>query len=863
MLTPHSPSSSPAGPTASRSRRRPARLVRSAASTASAATGVPAAARLVGTAGLAAVVALAGLVGSPAAADGSTTDVTVAGRLVVWADRPTRLSTYSLLTDTGQFIGLAADELFAGVEPNSSVLVSLRIDNDAWSRTGRPAPAPDEVLDGEAAAALARALDEPVVAESVRQTAAVLPPLQAGPAGHVADVVLFSDHQADPFLTARQLQTLITPVSDFWERESRGQVAGIRIGQVVAATYPTTDLCETEADPSNGIFEAAAQLAGSDVGAYQESPDRHLIILTPRSESAADCTLAGYSPMGKTSFDQGGVFVGRVDPNRLGLSASVMAHELGHGFGLGHAGATSLECAGQPYWDGPFSAPGFPVPGVCTVTMDDAYNDADNIMGGGVDGTSAGGVDIFPPVTLADQVINGFQKLLEGVVRQDVGLAMVTPTETEQIVSIAETREPDPATRQSILVTSQNDCGWQQHVIDYDALVGGVRVFRVTKPGIPDCTVASLLTLAYQGGAPDTLVLTTDSAGLQYLPIGQSRVVAPGDVVIRVLSAANGHAEVGIRQMAPTEPTDSTPSAPPSGPSVSPATPSAPSSSPTSPSAPSSSPTTPSEPLSPSATPSATSPSAPSVSPTTPSGPSASPASPPATTPTAASSSPTTPTAPSSSPTTPTAPSSSPTPSTPTTPGPTAAPTTSAVALTPSPLSLSLPPAAGSATIGVTVTPPDTVWRATSDQSWLTVPTGWRTGSGDLTVQVKDNNKRVLRQATVTLTGPGVSVRLTVQQAAGPASCPPPASLTLSQTLWRAGGGKDSVKIRPTSLTGQWTATAGAPWLRPATASGRNGGQVTIKAEANRTWWPRVGSVTFSDGPCSVQLLVVQRPGRW
>ncbi|CCG04988.1 reprolysin-like metallopeptidase [Blastococcus saxobsidens] len=114
-----------------------------------------------------------------------------------------------------------------------------------------------------------------------------------------------------------------TSVREFWSTQSNG---AIEVG--VTGQFDWFQGTATCADPY-AIFAEAAAHAG-----WTEGPGRHLLVYLPRNSGGCSYGLAEV----RTSPSSGGLLY------VTDVATSLVAHELGHNFGLGHS--SSLQCDG-------------------------------------------------------------------------------------------------------------------------------------------------------------------------------------------------------------------------------------------------------------------------------------------------------------------------------------------------------------------------------------------------------------------------------------------------------------------------------------------------------------------------------------
>ena len=361
------------------------------------------------------------------------------------------------------------------------------------------------------------------------------------PMSHTIDYVITSPTQDTSYVTTANLESMTRQISDAWNRMSRGVVTGFTIRQVYTVTGLTDDMCRLSGSALPGLVTAA--LADSPE-VYRGQPNGRTLVILADARLIKNCGFGALTIASGGSLASGGMIV--MAYGTAGLdNAVVMTHELGHVFGLAHAGRVYQDCL-QEYWDGPFSTDPeyFSNANGCPYGLSSTwYGDQNNVMG-----SSA---------SVAAQDINGAQKYQLGLVQPGAGLIQVTATADVQRLTIHDTHTTNLDTPQTIRLTDNDPdgdgpCTAPVYAIDYDPTLGGVRVFRVATR--TDCSIAWTSNLIYPGtiawsivtGAPETQ--GTDIR-TYFLP-GESRLTQSGKVQISILSAdpASGTATVAIQR---------------------------------------------------------------------------------------------------------------------------------------------------------------------------------------------------------------------------------------------------------------------------------------------------------------------------
>ena len=211
---------------------------------------------------------------------------------------------------------------------------------DAAAATGAVEPA-RELVEADVLAAAAAA---PVSASAVHTVRVAL----VVPAGLTAPA---PGARSDDLDTAEELAALVAgPVADFWRQESYGAIE-IEVAPVDPSDsgWITSDAACT--DPA-GIWADAAAAVG-----YFPTPQEHLLVYLPEEADPENATYDpcqyGWADVGASRTSGGRAYV-RDD------NVSVIAHELGHNFSLGHSSLQQCDsaiegpverCDFYPYYD--------------------------------------------------------------------------------------------------------------------------------------------------------------------------------------------------------------------------------------------------------------------------------------------------------------------------------------------------------------------------------------------------------------------------------------------------------------------------------------------------------------------------------
>jgi len=371
----------------------------------------------------------------------------------------------------------------------------------------------------------------------IQPTAEAVPTPKA--MAHTIDYLVVTGTSSTSFVTETDLKTLTANVSADWKRMSRGYITEMKYGKAFFVTNRPDmqkDFCNLRGYGLPAYVEAAlgysADAYRTPTGGQPNLDGRHLVILAKAGEIG--CGWSGLKLAGGTSLSSSGiVLISYSNPN---VTTGTLSHELGHVFGLGHSGSISASCVPK-YWDGPL-VNSYAQDGCAFVSMWSNYSDPKNVMG------DSG---------LNDYDINGYQKYQLGLIQTGAGVREVTAQSTEQVVPITDGRTTNLSAQQSILLSGVDPDGAGRCIaplyeIEYDSVLGGVRIYRVTQD--LDCGSEQMLT----DNRPITTAWSVPTGGIEsrkfFLP-GEWRVTQNKDMRIRVVSIDNTTktATVGIQRI--------------------------------------------------------------------------------------------------------------------------------------------------------------------------------------------------------------------------------------------------------------------------------------------------------------------------
>ena len=406
---------------------------------------------------------------------------------------------------------LVADAITDGlVEPDLTPQVPLDSDDDA----------------GEA---LLEAASDADVALGVRDLDVLATPeiSMGGPAmPHQIDIAFLSVNGRGRFYDEASLKTLTDALSDWYLRETKGEVTAFEYVYANTKAAQSTIQCTSSLAQ---IANEAAQLFGlPNYNSYMNTNSRrHLIILSPVDErNTTNCSYdySGVAFLGSNGLASGGAT--HVITSSASGSRGTLIHEIGHNLQLYHAGAANC-LAGVV--DAPVGADSSQA---CKGgTQAENYGDRYNMEGSSASWATTG--------------LNGYQKVKLGIISAEPQLKVVQSAGSYDVTLRDISLTTSSGTEALKIVETMGTQNREYHV-EYDSRVGGVSIrrgYNTTDPTL----------LARGGNQPETYILSpggsTPSATQRWI-VGQTATSHSGKVTIRVDRVTSGqsaqvHVELG------------------------------------------------------------------------------------------------------------------------------------------------------------------------------------------------------------------------------------------------------------------------------------------------------------------------------
>ncbi|MDR0505155.1 MAG: hypothetical protein LBG70_05060, partial [Bifidobacteriaceae bacterium] len=442
------------------------------------------------------------------ATDPAEVVVAVEGVLVTPSETVAAVQPWYLVTTAGPVLTIDPNTLPDDVQPGSQVTANLAVPSDALPLRAVPSgPVSAESQLGSQALAAISQTEQPVALTDLAFTD---PPARSAsatntPARPILDIVMASPN-GDRFFSEEQFNTHFGRAMQFWVEQSRGQISGFE------ASYNAVKIAKTPVSCGDvPMWEAAASAVGHDVMDYILSgQSRMLIILTPHD--ALNCSYAGVA-YGRSIVSFNGVsgiihidlthpLIDELEPF---WQSSVIAHEMGHIFGMVHAGGATCPNGQQ---DGSLGTTDG-----CSVTE---YGDNFNVMGNGWEAIT------YP--------INAFQKRAFNEISTPTGFTEVVPTATSRQFQIQTGNTLDTTQHQAVFMVEE----WQGVTREYaiELISGKVQIRRVKRAGDTSYTVSNNTVLL-----PDT----------NFRRVGDVFTTATGRTTVTIVQLSTTTATIAIQ----------------------------------------------------------------------------------------------------------------------------------------------------------------------------------------------------------------------------------------------------------------------------------------------------------------------------
>jgi hypothetical protein len=156
--------------------------------------------------------------------------------------------------------------------------------------------------------------------------------------------------------------------------------------------------------------------------------------------------------------------------------------------------------------------------------------------------------------------------------------------------------------------------------------------------------------------------------------------------------------------------------------------------------------------------------------------------------------------------------------------------------------------AGGSVSINVSA---NISWNVSENQTWLSIISSNGVNDGTFSIKCDANSTVNQRNATVTISGSGLSKQVQITQNGGSESLTVnPTSKTFSSV-----GGNQSINVVSNT---NWNVTSNKSWLSVSPSSGANNGSFHINCNSNSAITQRSGIITVSAGSATAQIQITQ-----
>ena len=146
----------------------------------------------------------------------------------------------------------------------------------------------------------------------------------------------------------------------------------------------------------------------------------------------------------------------------------------------------------------------------------------------------------------------------------------------------------------------------------------------------------------------------------------------------------------------------------------------------------------------------------------------------------------------------------------------------------------------------------NTNWNVKSSESWIVVSPSSGTNNGTVRFEIGANSAKTSRDATITVSGSGITQTFKVSQY----GLDPEIKLSTSSLNFSAASGENTFSF---TSNVSWTVSSDANWLTVSPTSGSQSyREITVKAAANTSTSTRKATITVSGGGLSQTISVTQ-----